>query len=128
MVKAKILIIDDDATTGELLETVLSMENYQTTSTNRIEGDDIITLLDREKPQLLILDFHLGSQEAIYYVTTIRSDEKWQNLPLLITSAIDRSQECLKAGANGFMLKPFNWQDVTESVNDIYKNAVDKEV
>jgi len=128
MEKPKILIVDDDATTCGLLETVLSMENYQTTSTNSIKGKDIITLLNQEKPQLLILDFHLGSPEAIHYVTTIRVDENWRNLPILITSAIDRSQVCLKAGANGFILKPFNWQDVTGSVNEIYKNSVNKEV
>jgi two-component system sensor histidine kinase ChiS len=104
------------------------MENYQTASANSIKGEDIITLLNQEKPQLLILDFHLGSRDAIQHVTTIRDDEYWRSLPLLITSAIDRSQECLEAGANGFILKPFNWQEVSESVNEIYKNSEHKEV
>lgn len=128
MEKPKILIIDDDVTTCGLLETVLSMENYQTASANSIKGEDIIPLLNQEKPQLLILDFHLGSKDAIQHVTTIRNDEIWHNLPLLITSAIDRSQECLEAGANGFILKPFNWQDVTESVYKIYNKTDHKEV
>ncbi len=119
MKNLKILVIDDDATTCSLLETVLQMENYQTASTNKIEKGDIIALLNNEKPHMLILDFHLGSTETLESVTTIRANADWQNLPILMTSAIDRGQECLKAGANEFILKPFDWQEITKSVNQM---------
>ncbi len=128
MEKPKILIVDDDPTTCGLLETVLNMQDYQTVSSNSISDGDIITLLDREKPHFLILDFHLGAKESLEYVEKIRADAAWQDLPVLITSAIDRRKNCLDAGANGFILKPFNWQEVTQSIDQIGMGSVSKEV
>ncbi len=115
----KILIIDDDVTTCSLLETILQMEDHQTVSANDVGVEGIIPLLDKENPQLLILDFHLRSKETIDYVVVIRANEKWNHLAILMTSAIDRRDDCLRAGANDFILKPFNWQQITNIVSKI---------
>jgi DNA-binding response OmpR family regulator len=115
----KILVVDDDATTCSLLETVLQMEDFPTSSINKVENDDIIAALNKEKPDILILDYHLGSIETLEFITTIRANSDWQNLPILMTSAIDRHQECIQAGADKFMLKPFDWQEVTSQVNKL---------
>ncbi len=119
MESLKILVVDDDAATCSLLETVLQMENYQTASTNKIENGDIVAVLNNERPDMLILDFHMGAIETLEYVTVIRANTNWQHLPILMASAIDRRQECLKAGANEFILKPFNWQEMTKIINKL---------
>lgn len=120
----KILVIDDDPMTCSLLETILQMENYQTASANDIEN--IRSLLDQEEPHILILDYHLGSKETLEQVPIIRADADWQHLAVLMTSAIDRRQDCLEAGANGFILKPFNWQEMTKIINKIRDELLDK--
>ena len=117
MENIKVLVIDDDLMTCSLLETILQMENYQTASVNSIEN--ILSLLNKEKPHILILDFYLGSKETLDQVPIIRADIDWQHLPILMTSAIDRRQDCLNAGATGFILKPFNWQEMTKVINKI---------
>ncbi len=124
MESLKVLVIDDDATTCSLLETVLQMENYQTASANKIENGDIMAILNNEKPDMLILDFHLGAIETLEYVTVIRANANWQHLPILMASAIDRRQECLKAGANEFILKPFNWQEMTQIINKLRDDLI----
>lgn len=121
----KILVVDDDKTTCTLLETVLKMENYQTASSDQIENEDIIALLNNKRPDILILDYHLGDQDTIDFVPVIRADDNWQQLPILMTSAIDLQQECLAAGANGFILKPFDWQAVTQKVNAVRKDLIE---
>ena len=122
----KILVIDDDVTTCSLLETILQMEDYQTASANYVDNGGIINLLNQENPHLLILDFHLGTKETLEYVTTIRTDVDWQHLPILMTSAIDRQQECLVAGADQFILKPFDWQEMTKAVKVLSSDAPKK--
>ena len=115
----KILVIDDDATTCNLLETILQMENYQTSSVHEIKNGNIVSLLNKETPHLIILDLHLGSKETLEYVTLIRANATWRHLPVLMTSAMDRRRDCLKAGANAFLLKPFNWHEITRVINEI---------
>lgn len=75
MDKPKIIIIDDDPTICNLLETILRMEDYETVSAVDISADTIIPLLEREQPQLLILDLHLQAKETLAFVPIIRSHE-----------------------------------------------------
>jgi len=128
MENSKVLIIDDDPMTCNLLEMILQMENYQTASANYVGQEGITTLLDDNEPDLLILDLNLGSQESLEYVVMIRADETWRHLPIFMTSGIDRRRECLKAGANEFMLKPFNWEEMTRRVNRMRDGSICQEV
>lgn len=114
MKNLKVLVIDDDRTTCTLLETILKMEGYQTASARRIDNKDIIALLEKEKPDLAIMDFHLGAVITLDYVAAIRADPSWQRLPILMTSAIDHGKECVTVGADEFILKPFDWQAITK--------------
>ena len=124
----KVLVIDDDPMTCNLVETILQLENYQTASVNHINDEGIIKVLEHKQPHILILDFHLGPQEALEYVIDIRADKVWQNLPILMTSAIDRSRDSLEAGADDFILKPFNWQEMTQRINKMRDDFIYQEV
>ena len=115
----KILIVEDDPTTCTLLKTTFEMEGYQAIVAYSVEDDDVISLLNEQKPDILLLDYHLGSRDTLEYVTAVRGSSDWQHLPILMTSAIDRSQACLQAGASNFILKPFNWDDLTKTIGEI---------
>jgi DNA-binding response OmpR family regulator len=115
----KILIIEDDPTTCALLQTTLEMEGHQTAIVHDVDNEDILSLLNFEKPDILFLDFYLGAKNTLRYLPPIRDDAEWQHLPVLMTSAIDHGQDCLAAGANDFILKPFNWDDLIEKVNGV---------
>jgi two-component system phosphate regulon response regulator PhoB len=123
----KILIIDDDPTTCALLKTTLEMEGHQTSAAHQVEGEDILLLLRNEKPDVLFLDYYLESGETLKHLATIRNDPDWKNLSILMTSAIDHSQDCLEAGANSFILKPFNWEEITEMINEIRNQILNRE-
>ena len=120
----KVLVIDDDPTTCKLLETVLQLEDFQTSAVSTIGANGIIPLLQIETPQILVLDFHLDGTEALEYIVAIRADPVWEDLPILVTSAIDRRQDCIDAGADDFVLKPFNWQEIIERINRIRNNPI----
>lgn len=127
MENLKILVIDDDPLTCTLLETVLAMENFQTVSTSQIKNKDIVALLNQVKPQLIILDYHLGGEETIADLKAIRANDTWHTLPVLMTSGIDYKQKCLNAGANDFVLKPFDWQTIIDHVNKIKNDSIQQE-
>jgi DNA-binding response OmpR family regulator len=126
--KFLVLVIDDDTMTCSLIEAILQMENYRTVSANKIGQGGIIALLNEKKPDMLILDFYLGTTATLDYVTAIRASQAWRKLPILMTSAIDHHQVCLEAGANQFLLKPFDWFDITERVNRMRDNLIYQEV
>lgn len=123
----KILIVEDDPTTCTLLKTILEMDGYQTSIAYSIENDGICALLNEQQPDILFLDYHLGSRHALDYVAVTRDDSNWQHLPIIMTSAIDHSQECLAAGATRFILKPFNWEEITHVINEIREQILNRE-
>lgn len=127
MAYPKILVIDDDPMTCHLMETFLQMENFQTSSVTSVHDGGLISILERERPDVLVLDVHLVSYETLEDVQRVRATEQWHNLPIIMTSAIDYSRQCQEAGANDFILKPFNWQDVTHRINSILGNSVFQE-
>lgn len=124
----KVLVVDDDPTTCNLLETVLQLESFQTSAVSTIGAEGIVSLLQLKTPHILVLDFHLDGTEALEHIVAIRADPVWEDLPILITSAIDRRQDCLDAGANDFILKPFNWQEIIKRIHRIRKVSNEKEV
>ncbi len=127
MENLKVLVIDDDPMTCNLLETILQMENHEPVSVNHIGTEGIIPILDSNQPNLLIMDYHLGPVESLQYLRAIQKSETWQHLPIIITSAIDRRQESLDAGATDFILKPFNWEELIQHINET-RNYSDQEV
>ena len=120
----KILVIDDDPVTCKLLETMLQMEGFQTASTNQIKTETFMELLYKENPHMLILDFHVGSNETKPYVELIRADETWHTLPILMMSGINHQKASLKAGANHFILKPFDWQEIISLIHKMKNNLI----
>ena len=115
----KILIIDDSSGTRDLLKTILEMADFQVSGVGAVEEGDIIAILDREQPDFLILDYHLKGEETVEYVKIIRDEPAWQNLGILMISAIDREKACLRAGADGFTIKPFDWQEIVGAIRKI---------
>lgn len=128
MAPKKVIIIDDDQMTCNLIETFLQLDNFETASFNQIGPDGIIPILEREKPDIIFLDFHLGSNETLQYVTAIREDPTWNHLPIIMTSAIDYNKICRDAGANDFIVKPFNWEEVTQHINLLLSDSSNQEV
>jgi DNA-binding response OmpR family regulator len=127
MAYPKILVVDDDPMTCHLLETFLQMENFQTSSATSIQDGGLIPILEEEQPDVLVLDVHLVSYETLGEVKRVRATERWRTLPIIMTSAINHSRRCREAGANDFILKPFDWQDVTHRINTILGNSVFQE-
>ena len=117
----KVLIVDDDPPTCSLLETILKMEGCQTASAHEIEDKDLLALLKNEQPDILVLDYHLNSHETLAHLDPIRNDPRWAGLGILMMSGVDYSEECLAAGADDFVLKPFDWQDMTAAIDKISK-------
>ncbi len=127
MESLKILIVEDDPTTCALLKTTLEMEGHRISFVHGIVDKEILSLLNREQPDILFLDFYLGTEETVPYLASIRADARWRTMPVLMTSAIDHSRECLAAGADDFVLKPFNWDELIQKMNNVHTKFLREE-
>jgi CheY-like chemotaxis protein len=102
---AKILLAEDDPTMVSLLQTLLKMEGYETVVLN--SDADVVEVVLREKPDVLFMDVHLGRQSGMDIMQSIRGNPQIANVRVVMTSGLNVKEECLRRGADDFLLKPF---------------------
>ena len=102
----KVLLADDDYTMVALLKTLLGMEGYQVATLLDKPGD-ILENIRSAKPDILLIDIFLGDRNGVDIVRQIRQTPDLNNIRIIMASGIDKTEECLAAGANEFLLKPY---------------------
>jgi len=102
----KILLADDDFTMVALLKTLLGMEGYQVATLMDKTGD-ILENIRLAKPDVLLIDIFLGDRNGLDIVRQIRQIPEFNRIRIIMASGIDKTDECLAAGADVFLLKPY---------------------
>ena len=106
----KILLAEDDPTMVSLLKTLLTMEGFEVVALD--VKTDIPAAIAAETPENLMIDVHLGDQNGLEVVEKIRSISENKDLNIVMASGLDVREECLRRGANHFLLKPFMPDDL----------------
>jgi CheY-like chemotaxis protein len=110
MSKSKILLAEDDVTMVSLLKTLLKMEGFDVVA---LQADaDVLAAARVENPAVLLLDLHLATQSGLDILDQIRSAQDLHDLPVVMSSGSSVKEECLRRGANGFLLKPYMPNDL----------------
>jgi CheY-like chemotaxis protein len=108
--KPKRLLIADDQPGGrELLRTALESVGYEVVEA--VDGDDAIRQAMTSAPDLILLDIHMPGQDGLSVVRQLRSDPRFQFIPILAVTATamkgDR-QKGLEAGFTEYLTKPIS--------------------
>jgi len=104
------MVADDDATMVSLLQTLLSMEGYQVVAADI--NENIPAAVERDMPDVLLLDVYLPSANGLDVLDQLRQSTETKNLPVVMASGLNLKDECLKHGANDFLLKPYMPDDL----------------
>jgi CheY-like chemotaxis protein len=105
MLMPKVMLAEDDATMLSLLRTLLKMEGFETTALGVEE--DVIEATCREMPDILLLDVNLTQGNGLDFLRRIRQNDGLKNIVVIMSSGMPLENECLRAGANAFLLKPY---------------------
>ena len=100
-----VLVVDDDQVFSRLLRTILELEGYQVAAV--ICREDVVPAVHQARPSLVLMDVHVSRGDTLGVLRELRADETLKTMPVVMTSGMDRSDECLAAGADAFLLKPF---------------------
>jgi len=120
--RKKILVIDDSPTMQRLLSYVLEKEGYDVQiANNGVEGMDKARLMN---PDLIFTDIMMPLKDGLEVCREIRADNKLKDVMLIILTARGQDQDVkngLAAGADDYLMKPFDPPKVVERVNGIFK-------
>lgn len=111
----KILIVDDEALTCKLIATMLKLQGY--VSISLTDPKLIWDVIETEMPSLILMDYHLGVSHGLEVLQALKANAKLQAIPVIMTSGIDYKKEAVDAGAEDFLVKPFDWQELVRIIN-----------
>jgi DNA-binding response OmpR family regulator len=107
---AKVLLAEDDTTMVSLLKTLLKMEGFDVVALD--VDSDVPAAVQQERPDVLFMDVHLGNQNGMEILDAIRGNNHVSNVRVVMTSGLNVREECLRHGANAFLMKPFMPDDL----------------
>lgn len=126
---ALILVIDDDDLVSRTLQRALKIYEHQVmTAPSGIEG---LQLARRHRPDLFILDIMMPGVDGYQVCRQIRGDPLLQDLPVLFLTAKAKDEdkiEGFRAGADDYLVKPFNMQELELRVKAILRRTVTDKV
>jgi DNA-binding response OmpR family regulator len=111
------MIVDDDAVTVSLLETLLELDGFDVIVVRR--GMDVIPEAEAKNPDIILMDFYLADMHGVDIIKNIRVHDTLKSIPIIMASGMDVSQEALAAGANKFIIKPFEPSDLPGLFNSL---------
>jgi len=107
--KIKILIVEDDIFMQAILEEILS-STYDIDM--RSNGMDALSFLQNGNiPDLIIADLNTPKLNGLQLVEQVKVSDFFNSVPIIILSgeeSSDKRIQCLDAGADDFIVKPFN--------------------
>jgi diguanylate cyclase (GGDEF)-like protein len=119
----RVLVVDDDpdfaAHVGSLLEGV----HLEVEILSQPEG--VLKALDAADPEALLLDINMPALNGLDICRILRTNPRWQHLPIIIVTGSDRREDrinALRAGCDAYMVKPIDGEEFTALV----KSSVDR--
>ena len=120
--KFSILLVEDEENLQEALKLNLELEGYEVTGA--YDGAEALKAVQKEYFNLIILDVMLPEIDGIAVCETIRLNNA--DIPILILSAKNSSADRvlgLKKGADDYLTKPFNLEELLLRVNKLIRKS-----
>lgn len=117
-----ILFVDDHASIRELVKDILKVKGYEVLLSD--DGSNAVKYFDGRSIDLLITDLHMERMNGIELTKFVRNDTNYKHLPVIILtteSQIEKKTEAKQAGATGWMVKPFDADNLLKVVNKLIR-------
>lgn len=122
--KNQILAIDDEPSVLMIIQHFFK-EKFEVVVKNNVE-DALKWMQGGNIPDVIICDLTMPDINGLEMVKMIRSSGFFSSIPLIMLSATESSEQkiqVLNAGADDFMVKPFNPKELEARINSILRRS-----
>lgn len=106
------MVVDDDAATARMISLALREDGYAVRSAS--DGQDALRKLEPEAPDVIVLDLEMPGMNGRVFYHELRG--RGLDMPVVIVSAFDARGGQRELGANSYLTKPFDPDDLLDKV------------
>jgi DNA-binding response OmpR family regulator len=109
--RKKIIIVDDDRETREMLKMALELEGYEVAQA--ANGLRLISTLHVDRPDLILLDVMMSWIDGFELCRAVKKNDEFRDIPVIFISAKKTAQDIrtgLAAGAADYFSKPIDME------------------
>lgn len=110
-------VADDEPVNLRVLESFLRLEGYRVRTVS--DGPETLALVEQEKPELLLLDIMMPGMSGYQVCSELRETYDHAELPIIMLTALSQTEDRVRgfeAGANDYLSKPFNKQELAARI------------
>lgn len=119
----KILIVDDNQDSRELVVKILKNRGYQLIEA--IDGEDAFEKAIAERPDLILMDISIPKIDGYEVTRMLKSRNEFKYTPIVALTAHamkgDR-EKAMESGCEGYISKPINIHELPEQIKSYLKN------
>jgi DNA-binding response OmpR family regulator len=119
-----IVVIEDEKDILEIIEYNLLREGYQVTTA--MDGLTGLDLVQREKPDLVLLDLMLPKLDGVELCKALKSGTTTRSIPIIMVTAREEESdivEGLDLGADDYVTKPFSTKELMARVQSVLRRT-----
>ena len=109
-----VLIVDDEGSARELLNTYLKNDGYRTITCDN--GDDVLELARKHKPYAITLDILMPGMDGWSVLGALKRDADLSHIPVIIVSTLDEQHLGMSLGAVDYIQKPVSSEQLLKSL------------
>lgn len=120
MIKKKILVIEDEPDAAKFLKMHLEKNGYEVLCA--LDGKEGYRLARTRSPDLILLDLMLPEVDGFWVCGMIKNDRKFAGIPIIVLTARSADEDLAmaeKCGADGYVVKPFEFKDLLTKIKKI---------
>lgn len=124
MKRIKILLIEDNRLLREGIAALIKKQPDMNVVTTVGNGENILMLIGKLKPNIVLLDLGLRSQNSLEIVKSIKKNYKETKIIVMDLVPLQADVlEFVRAGVSGFMLKDINVNEFLKTIRSVYEGA-----
>lgn len=118
--RLRIMIVEDDVPTSQLMAEVLRMHDYEAIVVN--QSSKAIELAEATAPHAFLVDLMMPPPDGFRLCRMLRGNQLFKHTPILIVTALDTTDSkivAIGAGATDYLVKPFQVDELISKVQDL---------
>ena len=120
-----ILVVDDSPSVRRVVSNMLKQNGWVVQMAR--DGVEALEMITNETPAAVLLDIEMPRMDGYELISTVRAQEQYRTLPLIVLTsraASKHQQRAMTLGASGYVVKPYQDEELLNTINALVYGAV----